>query len=142
VLLESGSVSYGKATPYLPVVDLLKGYFRVHDRDTRREMQEKLTGKILALDRTLEPTQGVRVPRMAVPSTGPLYRVCSDSWSRMGLIIADMTYQGWDVQFTAYAARAGARTSSRRASRTPSSAGRRGSRRRGARSSGRGGRLR
>jgi hypothetical protein len=38
VLLESGSVSYGKATPYLPVVDLLKGYFRVHDRDTRREM--------------------------------------------------------------------------------------------------------
>ena len=33
LILESGSVSYGKATSYLPVIDLLKGYFKVHDRD-------------------------------------------------------------------------------------------------------------
>jgi class 3 adenylate cyclase len=29
LLLESRSVSYGTATPYLPVVDLLKGYFKI-----------------------------------------------------------------------------------------------------------------
>jgi hypothetical protein len=28
-----------------------------------------------------------------------------DSWSGLGLIIAGMTHQGWDVQLTAYAAR-------------------------------------
>ena len=29
LILESGSVSYGKATPYLPVIDLLKSYFKI-----------------------------------------------------------------------------------------------------------------
>ena len=33
LILESGSVSYGKATSYLPVIDLLKGYFKIEDRD-------------------------------------------------------------------------------------------------------------
>jgi hypothetical protein len=28
-----------------------------------------------------------------------------DSWSGIGLIIAGMTHQGWDVQLTAYVAR-------------------------------------
>jgi hypothetical protein len=28
-----------------------------------------------------------------------------DNWSGIGLIIAGMTHQGWDVQLTAYAAR-------------------------------------
>ena len=31
LILESGSVSYGKATPYLPVIDLLKAYFKIQD---------------------------------------------------------------------------------------------------------------
>ena len=56
LILEAGSVSYGKATSYLPVIDLLKGYFKVHDRETHREIREKVTGKLLTLDRTLEPT--------------------------------------------------------------------------------------
>ena len=29
LVLEAGSVSYGKATSYLPVIDLLKAYFEV-----------------------------------------------------------------------------------------------------------------
>ena len=56
LVLEACSVSYGKATSYLPMVDLLKGYFHVGDRDTPREVREKVTGKILTLDRALEPT--------------------------------------------------------------------------------------
>ena len=35
LILESGSVSYGKATSYLPVIDLLKGYFRIEAATTR-----------------------------------------------------------------------------------------------------------
>ena len=33
-----------------------------------------------------------------------LHQAC-DSWSGLGLIIAGMAHQGWDVQLTAYAAR-------------------------------------
>ena len=55
-VLESASVSYGKATSYLPVIDLLKGYFKIQDRDDLREIREKVTGKLLTLDRSLEST--------------------------------------------------------------------------------------
>jgi class 3 adenylate cyclase/tetratricopeptide (TPR) repeat protein len=56
LVLGSASVSYGKATSYLPVIDLLKGYFKIQDRDDLREIREKVTGKLLTLDRALEPT--------------------------------------------------------------------------------------
>ncbi|HKQ57553.1 MAG TPA: adenylate/guanylate cyclase domain-containing protein [Candidatus Eisenbacteria bacterium] len=55
-VLETLSVSYGKATTFLPVIELLKGYFKIGDRDAPREIREKVTGKLLALDRALEPT--------------------------------------------------------------------------------------
>jgi tetratricopeptide (TPR) repeat protein len=55
LVLESGSVSYGKATPYLPVVGLLKAYLRIEERDDQREIRERVAGKLLTLDRTLEP---------------------------------------------------------------------------------------
>ena len=42
---ESFSVSYGKATPYLPVIELLKGYFKIDDRDDPRAIREKVTGE-------------------------------------------------------------------------------------------------
>jgi len=56
LILESGSVSYGKATPYLPVIDLLKAYFQIEQHDDARKIREKLTGKLLTLDKALEPT--------------------------------------------------------------------------------------
>src|SRR5437667_1553880 len=55
LVLEASSVSYGKATGYVPVIHLLKVYFKVDDRETHREIREKVTGKLLTLDRTLEP---------------------------------------------------------------------------------------
>jgi predicted ATPase len=55
LVLEADSVSYGKATSYLPLIDLLKGYFRIGDRDTSRDIRERVTGKIMTLDRGLEP---------------------------------------------------------------------------------------
>ena len=54
LVLQAGSVSYGKSTSYLPVVDLLKGYFCIEDRDEPRTVREKVTGKLLTLDRALE----------------------------------------------------------------------------------------
>ena len=67
LVLESASVSYGKATSYLPVIDLLKGYFKIQDRDDVREIREKVTGKVLTLDRALEPTLPALLALLDVP---------------------------------------------------------------------------
>jgi len=55
LVLESGSVSHGKATSYLAVIDLLRVYFKIHSDDDYRQMREKVNGKLLTLDRALEP---------------------------------------------------------------------------------------
>ncbi len=55
LILESGSVSYGKATNYLPIIELLRAYFAVDGTDDSRKILEKVTGKLLSLDRQLEP---------------------------------------------------------------------------------------
>ncbi|MGD8476898.1 MAG: AAA family ATPase [Burkholderiales bacterium] len=54
MVVEASSVSYGKATSFLPVIDLLKSYFQIGERDDARSVKEKLTGKLLTLDRHLE----------------------------------------------------------------------------------------
>jgi class 3 adenylate cyclase/tetratricopeptide (TPR) repeat protein len=55
-VLEALSFSHGRASPYLPVIELLKDYFRISDQDDARARREKITGKVLALDRALEYT--------------------------------------------------------------------------------------
>jgi class 3 adenylate cyclase len=53
-VLESTSVSYGKATPYFPVLDLLRRYAHVDDSDDPRTIRAKVTGQLLTLDETLQ----------------------------------------------------------------------------------------
>jgi hypothetical protein len=52
LVLESSSVSYGKATAFMPLVDLLKAYFKISDLDETRTVRAKVTGNILTLDET------------------------------------------------------------------------------------------
>jgi tetratricopeptide (TPR) repeat protein len=54
--LQAFSVSHGKASAYLPVLELLRDYFRINVVDDLRIRREKVTGRILALDRGLEDT--------------------------------------------------------------------------------------
>jgi tetratricopeptide (TPR) repeat protein len=56
LVLESASVSYGKATPYFPVIDLLKRYAHVEDQDDPRTVRAKVTGQIMTLDEALQET--------------------------------------------------------------------------------------
>src|SRR5262245_10697352 len=49
LILEGGSVSYGKATSYLPLIDLLSRYFQIQDRDTEQQVRERIGKKLLAL---------------------------------------------------------------------------------------------
>jgi class 3 adenylate cyclase/predicted ATPase len=56
LILETFSVSHGKAYPYLPLIDLLKNYFQLTAHDDERKRREKITGRVLTLDRALEET--------------------------------------------------------------------------------------
>jgi class 3 adenylate cyclase/tetratricopeptide (TPR) repeat protein len=53
-VLESVAVSYGKGTPYFPVLDLLRGYAHLDERDDTRTIRAKVTGQLLTLDETLQ----------------------------------------------------------------------------------------
>src|SRR5712691_7240199 len=55
-VLESASVSYGRATPYFPVIDLLKRYAHLDETDDMRTIRAKVTGQVLTLDETLQDT--------------------------------------------------------------------------------------
>src|SRR5205823_6265415 len=43
--LEAYSVSYGKASPYLPLLDLLKSYFQLHPQVAERQRKAKIIVK-------------------------------------------------------------------------------------------------
>src|SRR5262249_59606669 len=56
LVLEAFSVSHGKASAYLPVIELLKTYCAIVPGDDERKRREKVGGKVLMLDRSLEDT--------------------------------------------------------------------------------------
>jgi len=54
MVLEALSFSHGKASALLPVIELLWNYFKITSDDDERTRREKITGRLLALDRSLE----------------------------------------------------------------------------------------
>jgi class 3 adenylate cyclase/tetratricopeptide (TPR) repeat protein len=75
-VLESASVSYGKATPYFPVLDLLKRYAQVDDHDDARTIRAKVTGHVLTLDETLQETLPALLSLLeALPEDSPFLRL-------------------------------------------------------------------
>jgi class 3 adenylate cyclase/predicted ATPase len=52
--LETFSVSHGKSFAYLPLIELVKNYFQIQDQDDERRRREKVAGRMLMLDRSLE----------------------------------------------------------------------------------------
>ena len=56
LVLEAFSVSHGKASVYLPVLELLAAYFEINRDDDDRKRRERVLGKVLGLDRGLEDT--------------------------------------------------------------------------------------
>ena len=64
--LEGRCLSYGNTIPYLPVLDLLKSYFHIDEHDDGRRIRDKLTSKVLTLDRSLEDTVPYLLSLLAV----------------------------------------------------------------------------
>jgi len=54
LVLESKSAAYGQTTPYLPVIELLKDFFKIKVHDSTQSIRETVTARILALDASLQ----------------------------------------------------------------------------------------
>src|SRR5271169_81469 len=54
MVMEALSISHGKASVYLPVIDLLHSYFEISSEDDARKRRERVNGNVLTLDRSLE----------------------------------------------------------------------------------------
>ncbi|MEK7702082.1 MAG: adenylate/guanylate cyclase domain-containing protein, partial [candidate division NC10 bacterium] len=57
-VLESSSHSYEKASAYLPIIDLLREYFEIDDRDDADTVALKVATKLAALDPELDDAVG------------------------------------------------------------------------------------
>jgi class 3 adenylate cyclase len=76
LVLESASVSYGKATPYFPIIDMLKRYSHVEERDDTRTIRAKVTGQVLTLDPALQDTVPALLALLdALPEDSPFLRL-------------------------------------------------------------------
>ncbi len=54
LILESGCFAHGQRTPYLPIIDLLRVYFHIERRDDAVTIRDKVTARVLSLDRELD----------------------------------------------------------------------------------------
>jgi class 3 adenylate cyclase/tetratricopeptide (TPR) repeat protein len=75
-VLESASVSYGKATPYFPIIDLLRRYSHIEERDDPRTVRAKVTGQVLTLDETLQESIPALLSLLeALPADSPFLQL-------------------------------------------------------------------
>ena len=88
LMLQAGAVSYGKGTSYLPVIDLLKTYFRIGDRESPHEIREKVTGRLLLLDRALEATLPAILALLDVSGDDPQWQALDPPQRRQRMLDA------------------------------------------------------
>ena len=55
-VLAASSISHGKTSAYQPVIELLNSYFEISPEDDPSRRKQKITDKLLRLDRALEET--------------------------------------------------------------------------------------
>jgi DNA-binding NtrC family response regulator/class 3 adenylate cyclase/predicted ATPase len=67
LVLETGSVSASKAPPYLPLADLLRGYFEIEAGALPARIHERVSDKLLALDVGLRPLSSPLLAILDVP---------------------------------------------------------------------------
>jgi predicted ATPase len=72
--LETRGTAFGQATPYLPLLNLLKGYFRIGDGDDRATIRDKVTTTLHGLDEALAPTAPALLTLLEVPFEDPQWR--------------------------------------------------------------------
>jgi DNA-binding winged helix-turn-helix (wHTH) protein/tetratricopeptide (TPR) repeat protein len=86
--LETRAVAYGQAIPYLPMIDLLKAYFRLDDRDRTPTIRDKVTATLHTLDTALQPTLPAFLTLLDVPVEEPHWQALGPPQRRQRLLDA------------------------------------------------------
>jgi class 3 adenylate cyclase/tetratricopeptide (TPR) repeat protein len=73
--LQGRSVSYGSATSYLPLMDLVKSYFQIGETAEAQTIRETLRATLLALDPELGPTLPALLSILAIPTEDPHWEI-------------------------------------------------------------------
>ena len=99
-ILETAAVSYGGVTSYLPVTQLLRAYFHLDGREDSRQAREKVVGRVLKLDRTLEPTLSALLALLDLPVEDPEWQALEPMERRQRTIdaVARLVFRESQVQ--------------------------------------------
>jgi class 3 adenylate cyclase/tetratricopeptide (TPR) repeat protein len=54
LVLDANSAPYGRATPYRPIIELLRRYFQINVHDSTRSIREKVSDRTLALNPAMQ----------------------------------------------------------------------------------------
>src|SRR5262249_15923918 len=80
---EAHGVSHGKAIPFLPILELFRGFFGITEQDSDQAAREKIAGRILLLDETLRDAVAPIFEFLGVPDLDhPAPRIDPDARQR------------------------------------------------------------
>jgi DNA-binding NtrC family response regulator/tetratricopeptide (TPR) repeat protein len=88
LIVRASALSYGQATPYQPVIELLKGYFRIEDRDDPAQIRERVRGRLLALDPALASNADALLALLDVPNEDSAWEVLDPAQRRQRILDA------------------------------------------------------
>jgi class 3 adenylate cyclase len=86
LVMECTAVSYGKAIGYLPVVNLLKGYFEITEQDNLQTISDKVKTKLLAFDGALAPTLPALLALLNAPVKDPAWETLDPAERRRRML--------------------------------------------------------
>ena len=96
LVLECGSVSYGKARSYLPIIDLLKVYFHIEDRDDQFTIREKVAGRLLTVGEALHSALPPFLALLDVPLEDPSWQALDPAQRRHRTLTAVQGLLLWE----------------------------------------------
>ena len=86
--LEADCSSYGAAVPYLPLLDLLKAYFQLEDRDGGPPMREQIASRLRGLDDALSPALPAFLTLLDAPVDDPQWHALDPPQRRQRILDA------------------------------------------------------
>ena len=88
LVLECAAVPYGRLMGYLPVINLLRSYFGIHDKDSLGAIRDKIAGKLAGLDPGLESTLPALLALLDVPNADAAWQMLGAAERRRRMLDA------------------------------------------------------
>ncbi len=95
-ILTTGSVSYGKATAYLPLINLLRDYLGLDERDMSESLSERLTARLLAQSETFRQAIPAILTLLEVPVEDEAWRTLDPAQRRQATLDAVKRLLLWE----------------------------------------------